>query len=61
MHFRVLALVGERDDEGQDKDADVHPEETAHLERILALGVDKLLLAGVISGEKECPGAHEQV
>ena len=61
MPFSVLALVDERNDEGQDEDANVHPEETAHLKRVLALGVDKLLLAGVISGEKECPGAHEQV
>lgn len=57
----VLALVGERDDESEGEDADVHPEEATHIERVLALRVDKLLLAWVVAGEEECPRAHEQV
>ena len=59
--FLILALVGETDDEREDKDADVHPEEGIHFERVFSLRLNQSLLAWVAAWEEESPGAHKEV
>ena len=59
--LNILALEGETDDERDDKDADVHPEESVHFERVCSLRLDQRLLAWVAAWEEESPGAHEEV
>jgi len=56
-----LALVGETDDEGDNKDANVDPEKSVHFEGFLSLRCDQRFLTWVAAREEQCPRAHEEV